>query len=192
MIGEELENPDFVECLRKGDGKAWNLAYEPLYQVALGVVLKTLWNSKDHDVENLACDIVAEFARSFLEKKNEKLNSASSFRDLKNMTAYLARNRTICYLRKVKCRPQFDDSQDAAETATEGRNSSDGVLEVVFLCVAKLPEPLQQIFSDHYIDRVTTKEIATNCQINYNTACTYMARAMRLVKACVEKHGAQL
>lgn len=192
MNGEELEYPGFIERLRLMDSQAWHLAYEPLYQVALGVVLKTLWNSIDHDVENLACDIVAEFTGTFLAKRNEKLNSATGFRDLKNVTAHLAKNRTIDYLRKVKCRPQIDGSLDVAETAAEVQNPSNGILEVVFSCVAKLPEPFRQMFSDHVIDDVPVTELATTSKINYNTVCTYLAKATRLVKACVVKHGAQL
>jgi len=192
MIEEQLETADFVERLRANDSRAWNLAYEPLYRVALAVVSKTLWNSKDHDVENLACEAVTDFVGTFLRGQNESHNSTPSFGDLMRMTSRIAKYRTLDYLRKLKRRPELEFGLEKDAPTSQNHGSFGPDLDQVLLCMEKLPQPLGQMLTDRHIGGKTVKEIASISGINYNTVCTYLARALKQVRDCLTKKGVRL
>ncbi len=196
MIEEQLETDDFVERLRANDSRAWNLAYEPLYRVALAVVTKTLWE-KHHDAENLACAALVEFMRKFLGGKNKNHNSNPSFGDMKRMTACIAFDRTRDFNRQQKYRrpkivvPPPGDPPPDEPTSVEPP-SSEFDYEMMWSCIRKLPEIHQQLLFDRNIIGYKLKEAAKKRGINKNTAGTYYANALELVRDCLTKKGVRL
>ncbi len=188
---------DFSDRLRANDSRAWALAYDSLYRRTKRAIAGVLYSLDDHDVENIAADILSEFVHVLLEKTNEKLNDARSFDDLLNMLARIAKLRTIDYLRRVGIRPKFAgvDAGDLetlqnSGVADEGRHSQGGVpIEEIMDCVERLPDSLKNLWKPRLEEDRSVKEIASALRINYNTACGLFAEGRKALKQCLQAKG---
>ena len=189
-------DPNFIEKLRANNSEAWALAYDRLYNKAIAKVKFGLYSTGDHDVENLAADILSGFVRALLEKKNEKINSAKTFDDLVNMIAYIANLRTIDYLRKLGARPKETGvDPEVLEAVAKSRESSmsgfsfKGIpFEEIVDCLEKLPEKLKQIWKLTF-EGLSLRQIAEQLGINYNTACGLRAEGRSGIIDCLKSKG---
>lgn len=194
MTEELLETADFVDRLRQGDNDAWNLAHRELFRVARNAVRKKFDSSNTTEIDIIAYDVVSEFTGNFLdlEKIHKNHNSEAGFDDMKRMTAGLAIRRTIDHLRKQKRRANREDSLDGIAISVKDVIFESVVMSRISPCINQLPETLREMFLQKWVIGNDNGEIASNCGVNYNTTCTYLARALSLVKECLIKKGVQL
>lgn len=188
-------DPDFNDRLRANDSFAWSLAYDRLFNKAKQKINSVLFSSADHDVENLTSEVLSEFVKAVIEEKNENINSAKTFDDLVNMIAYIARFRTISYLKRGRRHSLVGMDPDKLEVIAEQIQAldSDSSFEKLTMaeiedCVSRLPERLKLLL-ELRMAGLSVREIAAQLEMNYNTACWLLAEAKSKLRDCLKRKG---
>lgn len=184
----------FVEQLAAGDPDSWNEAFLLLWPVAFEVARTRLGGTFPGECEDVAMETLSELL--------EKCAQISSERELKPLTAAIARNKATDVLRRHLADKRGGNkvqSLDALAEATGGElpyQPHDEFLDR--LEVMELQRLLTDLFNgvkkeyrvvlrDHFLEQLSYKEIAENRQIAVGSVGVYVQRGLAELKSIIAR-----